>query len=90
MYIESSEDSMKSNSAVPGGLLKIKPTRPNTFGCFAASAFCFLWCAHFVAHQGDRQRVDELRSRTLGKSIASDRCREPKHVGVGFLFDGLA
>jgi len=33
---------MKSNSALPGGLLKSKPTWPNTFGCSATSAFFVL------------------------------------------------
>ena len=34
-----SDDWIKSNSALPGGLLKSKPTWPNAFGCFATSAF---------------------------------------------------
>jgi hypothetical protein len=32
---------MKSNSALPRGLLKSKPTWPNTFGCSTTSAFLF-------------------------------------------------
>jgi hypothetical protein len=32
---------MKSNSALPGGYLKSKPTWPNAFGCSAMSAFLF-------------------------------------------------
>jgi hypothetical protein len=33
---------MKNNPALPGGLLKSKPTWPKTFGCSATSAFLFL------------------------------------------------
>ena len=33
---------MKSNPALLGGLLKSKPTRSNTFGCSATSAFFVL------------------------------------------------
>ena len=36
---------MKSNSALPGRLLKSKPTWSNTFGCSATSAFFVLGCA---------------------------------------------
>ena len=32
---------MKSNSALPGGSLKSKPTWPNALGCSAKSAFLF-------------------------------------------------
>jgi hypothetical protein len=37
-----SDDWIKSNSALPGGLLKSKPTWPNAFGCSATSAFFVL------------------------------------------------
>jgi hypothetical protein len=32
---------MKNNPALPGGLLKSKPTWSNAFGCSATSAFLF-------------------------------------------------
>ena len=32
---------MKGNPALPGGLLKSKPTWSNSFGCSATSAFFF-------------------------------------------------
>jgi len=37
-----SDDWIKSNSALPGGLLKSKPTWPYAFGCSATSAFFVL------------------------------------------------
>ena len=46
---------MKSNSALPGGLLKSKPTWSNAFGCSATSAFLFLGI------RGRHNRVEELR-----------------------------
>ena len=44
---------MKNNPALPGGLLKSKPTWSNTFGCSATSAFLFRWCGAVANQRGN-------------------------------------
>ena len=43
-----SDDWTKNNSALPGGLLKSKPTWPNAYGCSTTSAFFVLATTTFV------------------------------------------
>ena len=44
---------MKNNPALPGGLLKSKPTWSNTFGYSATSAFLFRWCGAAATQRGN-------------------------------------
>ena len=52
---------MKNNPALPGGLLKSKPTWPNAFGCWATSVFCFRGCGTAATTEGGPRPISKGR-----------------------------